>query len=132
MPAIDRCHFQVVRALEKDGWEVDDRQYALTSFPGKRLFVDIQARKGERQLLLVEVKCFTGQWLDELYQAIGQYLVYQHLVQQISPRRALYLAIPRHVYLDFVKQFVLPIIKEHRIKLLVVDLEREEIDQWLP
>jgi len=44
----------------------------------------------------------------------------------------LYLAIPIQVYQRlFVKQVVNAIIHESRLKLIVVDLEREEVIQWL-
>jgi Holliday junction resolvase-like predicted endonuclease len=56
MPAKDRYHLTVVRALIKAGWNIVEEQYKLM-VGERRLWIDIQAAKAEQtQIILVEVK----------------------------------------------------------------------------
>src|SRR5262245_43273789 len=102
MPRLDDCHPQVVRALEKDGW-ITTTSYRLFIHK-RRAFVDIGATRqinGTReQILLVEVKCFTDRnsTTDELYGAIGQYLIYRTMMVELGMNAPLYLAIPQAVF----------------------------------
>jgi hypothetical protein len=61
MPAFDQCHEQVVRALQKEGWNVEAEQVTL-SLGKRRIFVDLRAVRGvngnRQQIMLIEVKCF--------------------------------------------------------------------------
>jgi ribulose bisphosphate carboxylase small subunit len=58
MPAKDRYHDTVVRALIKDGWTIASEQVRLR-VPGRRLWVDIRAVKADASVsILVEVKGF--------------------------------------------------------------------------
>ena len=41
MPRLDDCHEQVVHALEKDGWNVDDKPRRLIH-QERLVFIDIQ------------------------------------------------------------------------------------------
>lgn len=136
MPALDSCHQQMVNALIKAGWNVNTapvylRAEKLVAIP------DIQATLNNgsvQQIIVVEVKCFLDERLDqdELYRAIGQYLVYRQVLRTRQLDIPLYLAIAIQVYQRlFVKQVVNAIIHESRLKLIVVDLEREEVIQWL-
>ncbi|MCU0515150.1 MAG: hypothetical protein MUE40_21560, partial [Anaerolineae bacterium] len=127
MPVHDHCEPQIIRALEKAGWQIYPRQYALY-LPGRRfpLIADIQAQKADATIIIVEVKCFTGEVLAELYTAFGQYLVYRSLLQLRRIQKTLYLAIPQLAYDTIFKDFGLQIAVENAIKLLIVDLEREE------
>ena len=45
MPAKDRYHDVVVRALAKAGWTILEEQVAL-SMPTRRVWIDIRASKG--------------------------------------------------------------------------------------
>jgi hypothetical protein len=62
MPQLDQCYDQVVRALQKAGWEVGEYPYILP-IPGRRpLQIDIYARRTANShpqvIIIVEVKCF--------------------------------------------------------------------------
>jgi XisH protein len=58
MPAKDRYHDVVVRALQKDGWTILAEQVAL-SMPTRRVWIDIRASKNAGAIaILVEVKGF--------------------------------------------------------------------------
>ncbi|HVA90383.1 MAG TPA: element excision factor XisH family protein [Chloroflexota bacterium] len=58
MPAKDRHHDGVVRALRKAGWTILAEQVAL-SMPMRRVWIDIRASKDADNLaILIEVKGF--------------------------------------------------------------------------
>ncbi|MGH2343642.1 MAG: element excision factor XisH family protein [Chloroflexota bacterium] len=58
VPANDRYHDTVVRALTKDGWTVTAQQVAV-AVPGRRLWIDLRATKVRDSLVvLIEVKGF--------------------------------------------------------------------------
>jgi hypothetical protein len=83
MPALDSCHPQVVRALEKAGWNVSPVPHAIR-VPGRRypLLADMRANRDEASIIVVEVKCFLDDPIAELYVAIGQYMIYRSLLRQ--------------------------------------------------
>ncbi|MHB8752540.1 MAG: element excision factor XisH family protein [Aggregatilineales bacterium] len=75
MAALDQCHHIVVRALEKDGWQVRPHGKRLETKDRRAVTLDIRARKGRRQIY-VEIKCFPDPRDPERqYHAIGQYLI---------------------------------------------------------
>src|SRR5207249_748399 len=78
LPAKDRYHDTVVRALVKDGWTVTHHQFNL-DVEERSLWVDIRAVKEARSLvILVEVKGFENMAsaIRYLASAIGQYVLY--------------------------------------------------------
>lgn len=84
--------------------------------------------------IAIEIKSFIGASdISELHDAVGQYIVYNDVLYEIQPYRKLYLAIPRAIYLSL---FELPIgvllLKNQRLKLLVFDIDKEEIVTWIP
>jgi hypothetical protein len=95
MPAFDRCHEQVVQALQREGWNVDGEQVTL-ALGKRRIFVDLHAVRGEngsqQQMMLIEVKCFPISTTvnEELYHAIGQYLVYRAMLSERRLETPLY------------------------------------------
>lgn len=101
------------------------------------VFPDIQAQqmsKTGEEIIVVEVKCFADERsdLDELYRAIGQCLIYRSVLKLKPISAKLYLAIPDIVYYRlFTTPVVSLTITEAQIKILIVDIDREEIVQWL-
>ena len=136
MPIRDVCHNQVMNALRKASWIVDESQVFLRA-DGLTFFADIQAQHSNgsvQQIIIVEVKCFADERFDqdELYRAIGQYLIYRSVLQSRTLQIPLYLAIPHLVYERlFGKSIVQSVIKTNQIKLVIVDIELEEITQWV-
>lgn len=132
MPALDSCQPQVIRALEKAGWKVSPVPHAIRA-PKRRypLLADIRASRGSEEIIIVEVKCFLDDPLAELYSAIGQYLIYRSLLRLSSPDYSLYMAVPTEAYHGILNDIGMDVIRESQIKLLIVDLAREVIDQWL-
>ncbi len=136
MPKLDQCHEQIVHALEKAGWAVSPTPYILR-VADRRLYIDMFAQMSQpeqpRRIIIIEVKCFSDprDELNELYTAIGQYLTYLGLLEQAGVTDDLYLAIPIDAYRGVFHQFATPVTNKIQIKMIVVDLEAEEIEQWL-
>ncbi|MCU0481843.1 MAG: hypothetical protein MUE54_11645 [Anaerolineae bacterium] len=137
MPAVDTCQPQVIRALEKDGWRIQQSPFHLADAK-RSIFVDALMTKGingsRQQLLLTEIKCFAqfNNMTPDLYGAIGQYLIYRAMLQNMMNPMPLYLAIPRHAYEHIFDDAVVRVINEAKINLIVIDLVLEEIVLWKP
>ena len=137
MPAKDLYHDTVKTALIKDGWIITE-PFSLKV--GKRdLFIDLGAEKlliadRTNQKIAVEVKSFiSASPVSDLEQALGQYLLYESLMQKQYPDRLLYLAIRSTVYDSFFQEEIVQIVLEsRRLKLLIFDETQEEIIQWIP
>jgi hypothetical protein len=74
LPAKDRYHDTVKRALIKAGWTINSEQVRL-KIGSRNLWIDIQASKSEHPfVILVEVKGFENSpsSVEELSNAIGQ------------------------------------------------------------
>ncbi len=106
MPAKDIYHNAVRFALIKDGWEILTEDYTL-EYGGDRLYVDIAAEKSlaaEKQgrKILVEVKSFLGRsFVNDLEQAVGQYIVYRDILVEKELDFQLYLAITKGTYQNY-------------------------------
>ncbi|MBI5667233.1 MAG: hypothetical protein HZC41_04425 [Chloroflexi bacterium] len=137
MPALDQCHQQIVHALQKDGWQVQEAPYILPVTRTRRLFIDIQAKReqqnGRQNIIVVEAKCFLNMEteLNDLYTAIGQYLIYRSLLRQKGLMEELYLAVPFHAFSGVFQQLAMEVVNEIRVKMIVVDLDGEVIAEWL-
>jgi hypothetical protein len=137
MPAYDQCHDQVVRAFQTDGWQIVAQHVTLVA--GKRkVHVDLRVQRGSNgtseEMFLVEVKCFPerASWSDEIYGAIGQYLIYRAMLDTLGQETvSLYLSIPLSIYTEFFDEVVKLAIQKHNIQMVVVDLITERIDRWI-
>ena len=137
MPAKDIYHNAVRFALVKDGWKILTEDYAL-EYGGDRLYVDIAAEKSiaaekHGQRILVEVKSFLGRsFVNDLEQAVGQYIVYRDIVLEKELDFQLYLAITKGTYQNyFQRKLTQMIINRNQVDLLVVDSENEVIEEWI-
>jgi hypothetical protein len=101
------------------------------------LLIDIYARlyqNGQvRTAIIVEAKCFDDIRieLNELYTAIGQYVVYRSLLKERQVTAPLYLAVPKHAYEGIFQQIARDVTHELGIKTIVVDIDNEVVEQWL-
>ncbi|MBW4602618.1 MAG: hypothetical protein KME29_24390 [Calothrix sp. FI2-JRJ7] len=107
-------------------------------YGGDRLYVDIAAEKSitaEKQgrKILVEVKSFLGRsFVNDLEQAVGQYVVYRDVLVETALDFKLYLAITQGTYKsNFQRKLAQMIINRNQVKLLIVDAESEVIVQWI-
>ncbi|WP_237671413.1 XisH family protein [Allocoleopsis franciscana] len=124
-------------ALVKDGWEILTEDYTL-EYGGDRLYVDIAAEKSiaaekQGQRILVEVKSFLGRsFINDLEQAVGQYVVCRDVLVETALDFELYLAITQGTYKNyFQRQLAQMIINRNQVQLLIVDAENEVIVEWI-
>jgi hypothetical protein len=148
MPQRDSIHYAVRQALVKDGWDITDDPYVI-SYGERFLFVDlgaseassetgfesrfIGARKGQNQIA-VEVKEFRRtSAIADLEQAIGQYVLYRLLLNQVDPDRNLYLAVDEATAAEIFSEPIGElVIRDLPLNLLIVDVELAEVSQWIP
>jgi hypothetical protein len=137
MPAKDLYHNAVRFALVKDGWDILTDDYTL-EYGGDRVYVDIAAEKSivaERRgrKILVEVKSFLGRsFVNDLEQAVGQYVVYRDILTETGSDFELYLAVTQPTYQGkFQRQLAKMIVNRNQVKVLVVDAVEEEVTQWI-
>jgi hypothetical protein len=135
MPAKDRYHETVKRALLKAGWTISREQVRL-SFGTHNLWVDIQAESLEGQrVILVEVKELydVPSPVEALAKAIGKYLLYRVGLSLVGNDTPLYLAITEDAYNGIMAAEIgQHATSEFNISLLVFDPQSEEITRWLP
>ena len=138
MSAKDIYHNTVKRALQKDGWTITHDPFPL-QIGRKRLSADlgaerlINAEKGTEKII-VEVKSFVGRSdVKDLEQALGQYVLYRQVLNEMQIDRNLYLAISRSAFKSvFTIEVGQVLLKNQIVKLIVFDKESEEILQWIP
>lgn len=137
MPKLDIIHNAVKNALIKDGWAITDDPYII-QYRRTTLYADLGAERpiaAERdgQNLVIEVKSFVGtSKIQDLKEALGQYDIYRYLLEETAPERKLYVAVSAIVYKSFFNQDVVQLIlSKHRLPLIVINTETEEIGQWI-
>lgn len=138
MSARDIYHNAVKRALQKDGWTITHDPFPL-KIGKKRLSVDLGAERlisaeTATRKIVVEVKSFVGQSdVKDLEQALGQYVLYSQILNEIGDERVLYLAISRVTFNSvFTIELGQVLLKNQVIRLIVFDDEREAIVEWIP
>lgn len=138
MPALDRDHKLVRRALEKEGWTITHDPLTLSI--GKRnLLMDFGAERllaAERgtEKIAVEVKTFAGPSpIADLQQAYGQFGLYEEVLATSEPERVLYLAVPEEamegIFTEEIGQLML---KNRFRRLCVYEIDEEKIVKWIP
>jgi XisH protein len=136
--AKDIFHDTVKRALQKDGWTITHDPFPM-QIGRKRLSADlgaerlINAEKGA-QKIVVEVKSFVGRSdVKDLEQALGQYVLYRQVLNEMQSDRNLYLAISQPAFKSvFTIELGQVLLKNQIIKLIVFDEKSEAILQWIP
>ncbi|MCF4970262.1 element excision factor XisH family protein [Nostoc sp. CMAA1605] len=138
MPAKDRYHDAVRKALEKDNWQITNDPFILR-WGTRDLYVDLGAEKliaaeksGEK--IAVEVKSFIGTSpVADLENALGQYILYYDILSRLEPERCLYLAIRQETYSELFQEPIGKILIENqRLCLLIFNSELEVITEWIP
>jgi len=124
--------------LEKDGWTITHDPFPL-QIGKKRLSADlgaerlISAEKG-LQKIVVEVKSFVGQSdVKDLQQALGQYVLYSQILNEMEIERVLYLAVSQPTFNSvFTIELGQILLKNQIVRLIVFDDENEVIVKWIP
>lgn len=137
MPARDLYHDAVKAALIKNGWVITADPYFI-KYENTELYADLAAEKPiaaarGSDKIVVEVKSFVGRSLMyDFQQALGQYLVYRRLIELTEPEYQVYLAIDDITYQDFFSEKAIQVVVQaNHLLLVVVDIEQEEIVQWI-
>ncbi len=137
MPAKDLLHNCVKNALIKDGWKITDDPFRLR-YKWRKLYVDLgaerilAAEKGEEKIA-VEIKSFVGaSEMNDLENALGQFIFYRAILAENEPDRELFLAVPDEVFQTlFQKEFYDLLTKNNLAKVFGVNEEKEEIIGWI-
>ena len=134
--ARDGIHYAVRRALEKENWTITNDPFYVES-GGVSVEIDMEAEKfiaaqKENVKILVEVKPLKNRsLLYDFHSAIGQYIDYQGIINDEKLEQILYLAIPETVYIEMqLKPFYERRLMDNHIKLVVVDIQNENIITW--
>lgn len=137
MAAKDFIHDAVKNALVKDGWvSTDDpftiryRKLVLSADLGAER--PIAAQRG-MQRIVVEVKSFVSRSLiQDLEEALGQYNLYQTLLEVTEPERKLFLGVSEKTYEKFfAREEIKFVMQRLNVKMLVVNVDSEEVVQWI-
>lgn len=137
MPAQDVFHNQAKNALKNDNWDVTHDPFSFRI--GREPFhIDMGAEKiigAEKRgkKIAVEVKSFlSASFASDFHTAVGQYVNYRSALRREDPVRVLYLAVPQHIYTRFfVGRFAEMVVKDEGLKLIVFDISKEEIVEWI-
>jgi hypothetical protein len=135
--AKDRFHDTVRTALEKEGWQITDDPFEIDvddvdfeiDLAAERLF----AATRENEKIAVEVKSFISPSnVSDFHTALGQFLNYRDALERVEPDRVLYLAVRATVYESFFqRRFIVAAVRRYQLRLIVYNIEREVIVQWL-
>ncbi len=134
MPAKDRHHDVVVRALQKTGWTLISEQVAII-LEGRRLWIDIRAqRESDTRAILIEVKGFENlpSPVEYLASATGKYTLYRTALDYLRIELPLYMAVPSGAYHGILSEVIgKETLKRSGVKLIVFDPDHEEIVAWI-
>ncbi len=134
MPAKDRYHDTVIRALQKSGWTLITEQVAII-VEDRRLWIDIRASKQtENMAILIEVKGFERMPspIEYLANATGKYAMYRAALDYLRIDLPLYMAVPDAAYRGILSEEIgKQTLKHNKVRLIVFDPEREEIVTWI-
>lgn len=138
MPKLDIYHNTVKRALEKENWIITHDQFTL-QIGKKRLFADLGAKhlvgaENGNKKIVVEVKSFIGKSeVDDLEKAVGQYVVYQQIINKNEPDYILYLAVTTKVFNSIFEVEIGQLLLDNKIvRLIVFNPFDEVITRWIP
>ncbi|QLE58235.1 XisH family protein [Nostoc sp. TCL26-01] len=137
MPAKDTYHDAVKNALIKDGWVITFDPYPI-KYEEVKLLADLAGEKTisatrEGELIVIEIKSFLGRsTMREFETALGQYLIYKTFIYITNPDYKIYLAISKNIHEKFFQQSAIQLIlHKYQVLLLVVDINKEEIIEWI-
>ncbi len=136
MPTKDIYHDTVKNALIKDGWTITDDPLRLR-WGNDLLYVGLGAErlltaKKEDQKIAVEVKSFVGPSnIAALENALGQYIVYRNIIEELEPDRTLYLAVHEEIFSTIFEEALGEmLLRKNHIKLVIFSRTEEVIVKW--
>jgi len=136
--AKDLIHEPVRKALENDGWTITNDPLTL-QYEDKYVLADLDAERfvigAERGLekIAVEIKSFVHRSImQDLEQALGQYIVYLTFLEKVDRERKLYLATTDVAYDPIAESKAIQLLlHRYQVPLLIVNPERKEIVAWI-
>lgn len=135
MPARDHYHINVKNALIADGWRIV-REHVFIKYEDRHIWIDLQAeRSSDEQVALFEVKGFEDvpSPVETLESALGQYVLYQAILEALEMTTPLFLTVPEEAYNNFLSHpFAQVGLRKVGVKLLIFDPIKEEVVQWIP
>lgn len=70
--------------------------------------------------------------VNDLEEAVGQYIIYEDILEQSEPERIIYMAIRAEVYAQiFSEPIGQVLLQKKRFKLIVFDSLKEAIVKWI-
>ncbi|GIK67411.1 MAG: hypothetical protein BroJett018_52050 [Chloroflexota bacterium] len=136
MTAIDACEPQIIRALEKDGWQIFKKPHRIR-LRRRSIYADFSARlvneDGEFYIIVLEVKCLSNPKtdLEEIYAALGQYQIYRASMDSIGETYPLFLAMPNEAYQRLaLEPSIMLALDKGDVKLVIVDMVEEVVVLW--
>ncbi|NEO15949.1 MULTISPECIES: XisH family protein [unclassified Moorena] len=137
MPAKDIYHDTVKNALIKDGWTITNDPLSL-KIGKKDIYIDLAAEKllvaeKQGQKIAVEVKSFvSSSEIEDLKNALGQYILYDKVLKRQLSERLLYLAIREVIFNRlFTEEIGQMLLEDNTLKIIVFDPEKEVIVKWI-
>lgn len=138
MPARDAYHANLINALVKDNWSITSDPYIM-KWGSRDMYVDLGASllvaaEKEEVKIAVELKSFGGPSpMNDLENAVGQYIVYHDVLQKLDPERILYLAVDEEAYEGIFREPIGELMLEnHRLNLVAFHKLEEVIIEWIP
>lgn len=136
--ANDTIHDAVIQALKNDGWQII-REHFSVRYEELEIRIDIVAEQPavlaekDGYRILVEIKTFGGRsFMKDLQNAIGQYTIYKNILTLSGLEYELFLAIHETVYeAAFQQKALSQILQLNQVKLLVVDIDSQEVVKWI-
>jgi len=134
MPAKDRYHDALKRALLKEGWAIDDEQITLT-VDERHLWIDLQiSHHVSRQIFLVEVKELSevDSPIEALANALGKIALYRLAIRLEKIEIPIVLAVSEASYNGILSEVIgQHSVTEANIPLIVFNPQKEEIVLWM-
>ncbi|OLT58538.1 XisH family protein [Moorena bouillonii] len=137
MPAKDIYHDTVKNALIKDGWTITNDPLSL-KIGKKDIYIDLGAEKllvaeKQGQKIAVEVKSFvSSSEIEDLKNALGQYILYDKVLKRQLSERLLYLAIREVIFNRlFTEEIGQILLEDNTLKIIVFDPKEEVIIKWI-
>lgn len=136
--ARDKFHNAVRQALEQEGWEITHDPLRLEFGENDRVEIDLGAHQilaAQRidQKIAVEIKSFLNDSaLLDFHLALGQFLNYRLVLEQLDPTRTLYLAVPLIAYQTFFNRDLPQLaLQTYKVKLIVYEPQEKVIRAWI-
>ncbi|MGK7905053.1 MAG: element excision factor XisH family protein [Hormoscilla sp.] len=137
MPAKDLYHDAVKSALMKAGWVIVADPYRIQDkdvdwYTQQTDIRPIAAEREGRKIVVVIQKFVGRSLMIDFHHAVGQHVVYRSLMQARSSEYQSYMAIDDIIYENlFKREGIAFLTRKSQINLLVVDIEGQEIVEWI-